>query len=337
MKEGARRRYRVILVLSLLPFVIPLLSVTLSPEGRRPLVSLFAHSSPPPSSRKGEEPGREPAGMVPLSIVYAKQDDCFLLCDKNSKALKLYRSVKNAFQLIRSYPCIVGSNNGDKRKAGDLATPEGIYFLTSSLIGKGLPQRYGYGAFSLNYPNLLDQKEGKRGSGIWLHGYPDQAERPASSEGCVVVQNKDLKELTGYIKTGDTPMVIVDAVKYRSLHDQEMLAQELSTFLDDWERAWESMDTGKYLTFYSEDFVNSQGMNYRRFKAHKERVNAQKKFIKLGIEKRFFLLSQKNHGRIAVLRLNQDYRSSNFQSDMRKILYLKEEHGKWKITGDIAL
>jgi hypothetical protein len=66
-------------------------------------------------------------------------------------------------------------------------------------------------------------------------------------------------------------------------------------------------------------------------------VNQSKRFIKHHIESKSFLLSQKDGGSIAVVRINQDYASDNFKSTTRKILYLREEQGQWKIIGDIAL
>jgi murein L,D-transpeptidase YafK len=141
-------------------------------------------------------------------------------------------SEESAFSPANAYPCIVGSNNVDKKEAGDLATPEGIYFLVCFLTGKSLPEKYGSGAFALNYPNFLDRKEGKKGSGIWLHGYPEHLERPPFSEGCVVVKNEVLKELIGFIKVGDTPLVIVDTLKYRPQEDQQKFNQNLSHFLN---------------------------------------------------------------------------------------------------------
>lgn len=274
--------------------------------------------------------------MGPVPVIHVKNKEYFLLCEKNRRTLNLYRSEQNAFSLVKSYPCIVGSNNGDKRKAGDLATPEGIYFLVSHLTGKNLPEKYGSGALSLNYPNFLDQKEGKKGSGIWLHGFPDHMERPFFSEGCIVVKNEFLKELTGVIKIGDTPLVIVDTIQYQPQENQQKLSQSLSLFLDEWKRAWESLDTERYLSFYSQDFINSEGMGYQRFKEHKERVNQSKTFIRLHLEDKAFLLSQKDGGQIAVLRIDQNYSSDNFKSYSRKILYLKEEQGRWKIIADIA-
>jgi len=286
---------------------------------------------------KGPQEIKIPEGMVPFSFIYIKKNEHFLLCDKQNTALHLFRSEEDGFPLVKTFPCIVGSNSVDKREAGDMATPEGIYFLTSLLSGKNLPEKYGSGAFSLNYPNLLDLKEGKKGSGIWLHGYPDHSERPPFSEGCVVVKNEILKELIKFIKVGETPLVIVDSVKYRPREDQQKLLQSLSRFLSDWKMAWESRDTERYLRFYSNIFVSSDGKEFKSFREYKHRVNGSKKFIQLQIENKSFLLSRKDVGYNAILRINQDYRSDNFKSFTRKVLYLREEQGAWKIIGDIPL
>jgi murein L,D-transpeptidase YafK len=331
VKEGHPKPYRLYLILFLLSFSINLIFLGLFFEERIPWKSLFQERK---EARETQE-GKWTAGMVPTPIIHLKPHDHVLLCEKNSKMLHLFRCEPERLFIIKSFSCTVGSNNGDKREVGDLATPEGIYFLISFL--SGLPEKYGIGAFPLNYPNLLDQREGKKGSGIWLHGFPDHMERPLSSEGCVVVRDEDLKELIELIKIGDTPLVIVDTLRYQSPEKQQKVFQSLVQFLQDWKGAWESLDTEKYLSYYSQDFVNSEGMNYARFKAHKERVNRSKRFVKLHLESRSFLLSPKNGGSVAVLRINQDYTSDNFKSYTRKTLYLREEQGQWKIIGDIAL
>jgi murein L,D-transpeptidase YafK len=352
VSKDYRKSYRIFLVLFLLSFGANLFMLTLFLKERMGLPSSSPPkpvSSLPPEEvkvaqelkgveeRKGVEEIKVPQGMVPLPFIHIKNKDYFLLCEKRTKTLHLFRSEESTFPLVKTYPCIVGSNNVDKKEAGDLATPEGIYFLTCFLTGKSLPEKYGSGAFALNYPNFLDRKEGKKGSGIWFHGYPEHLERPPFSEGCVVVKNAVLKELVGFMKVGDTPLVIVDTIKFQPQEDQRRFFQNLSDFLNDWKIAWESRDTDKYLSFYGKDFVSSDGKNYQKFKEYKHRVNQSKKFIQLQIEKKAFLLSQKDGGQIAILRINQDYRSDNFKSYSRKILYLKEEQGKWKIIGEIPL
>jgi len=291
----------------------------------------------PSQEVKVAQEAKTPKGMVLLPFVDIKNKDYFLLCEKGNKTLNLYHSEEGVLSFIKSYSCIVGSNHVDKREAGDLATPEGIYFLTSFLTGESLPEKYGSGAFALNYPNFLDQKEGKKGSGIWLHGYSDRVERPPFSEGCVVVKDEVLKELKGFIKIGDTPLVIVDTIQYKPREDQQRLSQTLSHFLKGWETAWESRDPQKYLDFYSRNFVSNDGKDYSEFKEYKYRVNRSKRFIQVQIEQKSVILSQKDRGEIAIIRMDQDYRSDNFRSYSRKILYLKENKGNWEIIGEVAL
>ena len=292
----------------------------------------------PPKEDKKIQEVKAPLEVVPLPLVHIQNNDYVLICDKQNRILHLYRSKEGRLSLIKSYTCIIGSNNVDKKEAGDLATPEGIYFLTSFMTGKYLHEKYGIGAYALNYPNFLDRKEGKKGSGIWLHGYSERLERPPSSEGCVVVKDEFLKELMGFIKIGETPMVIVDTLRYEPAEDQRKLLQTLSHFIKEWETAWESRNTAKYLNHYSRNFVTSDGKDYQKFKEYKSRVNEYKKFIQLQIEQKAFLLSQKNGGRIAVMRINQHYNSDNLKSYSRKVLYLKEEKpGKWEIIGEVIL
>ena len=162
-------------------------------------------------------------------------------------------------------------------------------------------------------------------------------ERLPFSDGCVVVKDDVLKELIGFIKIGDTPSVIVDTIQYRQGEDQRRLFQILSLFLKNWKPAWESRDTAKYLSYYSQDFVSNDGKDYSKFKEYKYRVNQSKRFIQLQIEQKSIFLSQKDGGQIAIVRMDQDYRSDNFKSYSRKILYLKEKQGKWEIIGEVTL
>jgi len=343
VEKDYRKFYRIFLILFLLSFSINLFMLTFHLKGRKDVPSSTPkerkeiQEAKTPQEVKVHQEGKATSRLIPLPFVHVKNKDYFLLCDKQGKTLHLYRSEEGDFSLINSYPCIVGSNDVDKKEAGDLATPEGIYFLTSFLAGKGLPEKFGAGAFSLNYPNFLDKKEGKKGSGILLHGYSERLERPLFSEGCVVVKDDFLKELIRFLKIGDTPIVIVDTPRYKPVEEQHRLSKHLAHFLKDWKTAWESRDTAKYLSFYSRDFVSSDGKNYQKFKEYKTRVNASKKFIQLQIEQKSFLLSQKDEGRIAVVRMNQDYRSDNFKSYSRKILYLRENKGKWEIIGEVNL
>ena len=264
-----------------------------------------------------------------------------LICEKDQNTLHLFRFVDNRFALVKSYPCIVGANGLDKKKAGDLATPVGNYFFLRYIPGKSLSEKYGYGAFVLNYPNFLDRKDRKDGTGIWLHGHtPGKGLREQelqNTSGCVVVSNDVLKELTGLLKANGTPMAVVNRLQLTKVEHQRHLSEELNTFMKSWGRAWESADTVKFMSYYSHDFINGDGMNYQAFKRQKERVNSGKKFIRVKIENPAILLPQENGGQIAIVRFMQIYRSNNFESDSKKLFYLKKGPAGWQIIGESRL
>ncbi len=124
VKEDHPKSYRLYLILFLLSFSINLIFLGLFFKERIPWKSLLQERK---GAREGQQ-GKWAEGMVPTPIIHMKPQDHLLLCEKNSKMLHLIRSEPGRLLIIKSFPCTVGSNNGDKREVGDLATPEGIYF-----------------------------------------------------------------------------------------------------------------------------------------------------------------------------------------------------------------
>ena len=281
------------------------------------------------------------ADEAPYSFVFAEAGEYLLICEKDQKTLHLFRYTDNRFALVKSYPCIVGANGLDKSREGDLATPVGAYFSLRYTPGKNLPERYGHGAFVLNYPNFLDRKARKDGTGIWLHGHtPTKSlgdQELQNTRGCIVVGNDVLRELSELLKAGSVPIVIVNRLELTKLTRQRQMAEELGTFMKSWGKAWESGNISKFMSHYASDFINSDGMNYQAFKRQKEKVNRGKKFIRVSIENPAILLHQEKGGQIAVVRFTQRYRSSNFTSDSRKLFYLKQGEAGWRIIGESRL
>ena len=318
--------------------------------------SLLALNQPPVASPPATAPSSPPAppsaktipatltlaaDESPFPLVLAEAGEYLLICEKDQKILHLFRYVDNRFALVKSYPSIVGANGHDKKKAGDLATPVGNYFFLRYIPGKSLSKKYGYGAFVLNYPNFLDRKDRKDGTGIWLHGHtPNKSigeQELQNTSGCVVVSNDVLKELTGLLKANGTPMVVVNRLQLTKMEHQRHLSEELNTFMKSWGRAWESVNTKEFMSYYSNDFINGDGMDYQAFKRQKETVNSGKKFIRVKIENLAILLPQEKGGQIAVVRFMQRYRSSNFESDTKKLFYLKKGQAGWQIIGESRL
>ncbi len=296
-----------------------------------------AKSTPPPV----------PAGLTlaadesPYPFILADAGEYMIIAEKDQKTLHLFQYTDNRATLVKSYPCIVGANGFDKKREGDLATPVGNYFTLRYIPGKNLPEKYGYGAFVLNYPNFLDRKARKDGTGIWLHGHtPGKSlgdPELQNTKGCVAVSNDVLKELTRFLKASGTPVVVVNRLQLSKTSTQRRLAEELNASMKAWGKAWESGNIKTFMSHYSSDFVNADGMNYQAFKRQKERVNSGKKFIRVQIEDPAILLVQEEKGQVAVVRFTQRYRSSNFESNSKKIFYLKKGQAGWQIIGESRL
>jgi hypothetical protein len=163
-------------------------------------------------------------------------------------------------KLIADYYISVGQAGIDKRSEGDLRTPLGIYYITSSLDPEQLPDLYGSGALPINYPNGLDTLRGNTGSGIWLHGSPSEqfARAPKASEGCVVLSNPDLEKLLALVSVRTTPVVIATELQWVS---PEALNDERDGFeatLTNWRLHKSAGDLAQLQQLYSPRF-KSQG------------------------------------------------------------------------------
>ncbi|MCX5816152.1 MAG: L,D-transpeptidase family protein [Proteobacteria bacterium] len=277
------------------------------------------------------------SNTIPSSLIFAATNEYVLLCEKDTKMLYLFRFVNNAFTLVKSYSCLTGANHRDKQKPGDGATPEGVFFFLRFIPGKNLPKQYGFGAFVMNYPNFLARKEGRQGNGIWLHGHDSEkniGKDIVNTKGCIVVDNKALEEISKLIKPRGTPIIVVSRIQTSDKTNQDIFSKEITTFLNSWKQSWESLNTKKFLSLYSHDFISGEGMSFAAFKQQKERVNKYKKFIKVSIEEPAVFMPPEYGGKVAVVRFHQKYNSDNFKTESSKIFYLKKEQQKWQIIGE---
>lgn len=260
-----------------------------------------------------------------------------LLIDK--KANRMYVFSRQAsgelFEEVNDYYITTGKLVGDKSVKGDLRTPEGVYFVTSWISPDKLPDKYGIGAFPVNYPNELDRRNGKTGYGIWLHGTDkgSYSRPPRDSEGCVVLTNIDLESLKSEIKPGITPVVIADKVEWIDLASWKKEREEIIQAVEDWRVDWESMNVNKYLSHYGKDFWSSSH-NLKSWSARKRLLAKNKTYQKINFSDLSVLVYPKkkeDKQQIAVVRLQQDYKSNNFKSEMYKRLYLTKKDKDWKI------
>jgi murein L,D-transpeptidase YafK len=294
----------------------------------------------PPAVPEKTIPLLIPAGEIPAPLGWAVAGEYALICEKESRRLHLFKFQDERFSFVKSYPCIIGANGTNKRKAGDSATPKGSYFTLRYTPGSALQEIYGEGAFVLNYPNFLDRKENKDGGGIWIHGHiPGKVLGTGdllSTKGCIAISNDNIRELKNLLYPNGASISIVDKITFVKENIRKESLQEVRAFMDSWRQAWESGDTAKYLHYFSRDFTNSEGMDFAAFRRHKERVNSGKKFIRVKVEQTAVVFPQEREREMATVRFAQHYTSNNFDSRSKKLFYLKKGQEGWKIFGESA-
>jgi len=310
----------------------------LQPEQRTQLEALrFEADVRLNSSRSSVATSKKLATRLPRQILkLGKSVDYAVLVEKSTHRLYIYQRQKNKPpKLVQNYYVSTGKKEGNKNVRGDLRTPEGVYFITSWIPQEKLPDKYGVGAFPLNYPNELDRRRGKTGYGIWLHGTESQyySRPPLDSEGCMVLTNIDFSAMKKEMRPGATPVVIVETVDWLSHEDWFQQRKKILTDLERWRYDWESLDVQRYLSHYSEEFW-SKGHNLKSWSKRKRRIARNKSFQKIQLSDISILAypeSSTNKKDIVVARFQQDYQSSNYRSDVSKRLYLERNNDDWKI------
>jgi hypothetical protein len=135
-----------------------------------------------------------------------------ILVEKALQKLHLY-CYDGRYQLIKSYDCSTGEQPGKKQKENDEKTPEGIYFNVKSYRDSKVTL-FGDRAFELSYPDIFDSFEGNDGNGIFIHG-SNQTVKPFSTNGCVVLNTRDLADLDRRASLKKTPVIIANHLPYR--------------------------------------------------------------------------------------------------------------------------
>lgn len=275
------------------------------------------------------------ANFVPRYLLQMPADQRYaIVVDTKRSRLYVYENdVANGGRprFIADYYVTQGKLGAEKVAEGDKKTPVGVYHVTSNLPRAKLGDLYGNGAYPLNYPNEWDKRQGRNGSGIWLHGTPSDtyARPPRASDGCVVLTNQDLDAVAKNLQVGSTPVIISNSIEWLSLDDWSKERSELNKTIDAWRTDWESRDTDRFLRHYSKRFKSSD-QNFDEFAAQKKQVNAGKEWIKVRLDNMSVFRSPGKE-EMVVVTFDQDYRSNNLNNQMKKRQYWLREDGKWKI------
>lgn len=264
-----------------------------------------------------------------------------LVVEKSTHSLYLYKHEGEFPKLLKKYKIMTGKYTGNKMSQGDKKTPEGIYFFqefhsSDFLLNKfgEYGKIYGAGAFTTNYPNEIDKRAGKTGSGIWLHSSDDdnRISLGLDSKGCVVAVNEDLKEISQYIDLAHTPVIITQNLHFLTKENWLENKEQILSLIKGWTEAWKNKDFEGYINSYSrESFVHPIRGRYNAFKTYKKAVFARNDHPVI----QFNDISILNNGNYAVVTMEQDYNSPIIKDIGKKTLYLqKDSNYNWKIVAE---
>ncbi len=190
----------------------------------------------------------------PQAIVSLPENENAIIVEKKSQTLFLFSSQGSKIAKTFEMACSTGEATGVKQEAGDKKTPEGVYFLTDEYEDRYLTPVYGKKAFPTDYPNFMDQRAGKNGSAIWIHG-TNKALKPMDSNGCVALENDNILKLSDYITLDSTPVIMVDEIKTVQPNVLLYQGKKIQTLVDEWQKALTQGTYHGYLSFYSETYL----------------------------------------------------------------------------------
>lgn len=255
-----------------------------------------------------------------------------ILVDKKKNELFVTEYKDGAYQTVKKFHATTGRVKGDKEDEGDLKTPEGIYTFSSRLTPPHIKPKFGELAFYINYPNDYDKIAGRTGFDIMLHATdaPERLKKDFDSEGCVVVDNHEIREIGSYIKLGLTPILIFQELTPDYMNPGK--DQKLVKFFRSWVDSWKTKNIEKYIEHYHTEF-SANGMNKPRWKDYKTQLT--RKYDRIEVTTRDEIYYR--HPKYSMITFTQDYKSFDkkgrplFRSEGTKILYIAEESGEPKV------
>lgn len=274
-----------------------------------------------------------PAGMLPSNFVQlAPNIKHAIAVDASRSRLYLFENSAQGVKLIADFYVTVGRNGVDKRSEGDQRTPLGVYFIGRQLPGKQLPDLYGKGALTLNYPNDWDRLQDRTGSGIWLHGVPpDQYARlPQASDGCVVLANPDIQFLMDTVDRR-TPVLISPQLDWITppWTQPQRTPDAFQQSLDRWQAAWRQGDQQQLKQLYSSELAEAEALQKRR-----NRLGAYGPLSQLTVQDVSIYHWQEAAGEIRIVNLHVASQRSD-TATVRQ--YWRKQGQRWEIFSEDLL
>ncbi len=175
-----------------------------------------------------------------------------IVVDVSASRMYVFERADGRLQLVRDRYVSTGRNGAPKRLEGDQRTPVGVYFTVGRLPATELADFYGPAALPVTYPNDWDDRHGRTGYGIWLHGVPGgtSVRPPRASDGCLVVSNPDMRDLVELIESVGTPVVIAERVRWEAPEEVERRAAEIEAAISAWSSDWAHVAHQAYSDHY---------------------------------------------------------------------------------------
>lgn len=161
-----------------------------------------------------------PRNLVPKNLVVMPRSSerrvPILLADASRSRIYVFVSEQGVPVLIDEFYTTIGLLGYNKLKEGDQRTPLGVYRVQYEIKNPRRDGFLGRLAMTLDYPNAYDRHTGRTGSGIWIHGVPDDVHvrPPLASDGCLAVSNRDLERLRRHVRYNESQIVVVPEVEW---------------------------------------------------------------------------------------------------------------------------
>jgi len=272
--------------------------------------------------------------LIPRPVLQVGDDQKnVLVVDTSRSRMYVYENQGGQLRFITDYYISQGRYGVNKSREGDQRTPIGVYYVNARIPGPKLPDFYGTGALPLNYPNEWDKRNGRSGSGIWLHGTPSDnfSRPPLSSDGCVVLANPDLQSLYSTAEVGKTVVVISDGIQFVNKTEWDKDRGSASKFMDQWQQDMEATDADKVLANYSPAFRSNLGESLSTwFSRQQKSLNgARPSSVKV---RDLSLYRYPGKDELIVSTFTQETAVGKNKNAIRKRQYWQKEGSQWKIV-----
>lgn len=278
----------------------------------------------------------EPNPRVPswvLEIPNSVSD--ILVADTGSAAM--YRFVRSGEHIVledERYMSI-GQNGSGKQRAWDRKTPLGVYFITESLDTSRLHDKYGVAAYPLDYPNALDRRMQRTGSGIWLHGVDHRSpERPPlDTDGCLALPNDEILQLADLLQPLVTPLIVARQMSWSTPEALDDIRRQLRFALDIWRQSLAAGDLQTYLSLYADDF-RYHDMDKQAWSSNRLGVFDGRELRGVGVED-VLLLADPEESNLYLSRFTQVLETDSGAVTTTKRLYWRHRGGnRWEVVAE---